>query len=69
MQKLRKKYAKYRFIFAGALLLAGIVATPFLRALAYAERGYAAIGGEYAVLLLSIVLALLIVDFFKGDVG
>lgn len=55
-----------RYTIGGFIIAVGFYITPYLIRLAYAERGYKAVGGEYAPLILSIVIAVVIIRIF-GD--
>lgn len=48
---------KARYLIALFIVFVSIVTTPFFIELAYQERGYQAIGGEYMIIPFGIVLA------------
>jgi hypothetical protein len=62
---MRARLSKYRNYIAAAVILFGIVLHLILRYVGYLERGYEAIGGEFMVLLVSPVVALIILDALK----
>jgi len=53
-----------KYVLASLVFAIGIAITPWMKRLAYAERGYQAIGGEYAPLVLSIIIAIGILHTF-----
>ena len=66
MKKLRESFSKRRYVVATIIILVGIVATPFMVRLAYLERGHRAIGGEYGVFLLAILMVSIMLEVLKA---
>lgn len=56
---------KRGFIQASVVVLFGVIVTPLLMLLAYRERGYWAIGGEFAPLVLCLMIAFIILDHHR----
>jgi len=54
-----------KYILSGIIILAALAITPYLRNLAYLQRGYKAIGGEFAPLLLAVVLSIWMIEEFR----
>ncbi len=54
--------SKARYIIAVLIAVIGIAATPFLAQLAYFERGYRAIGGEFLFMPLCLLIACALFD-------
>ena len=65
MKKLRKVFSKRRYIVAVTILLLGIAITPLMAHLAYLERGYFAIGGEYGVIILAFLAIVVMLQVMK----
>ncbi len=56
---------KYRYIAAALTVAASIAVTPACIEAAYKARGYEAVGGEYLVIPLGIILAFVILEIAK----
>ena len=56
---------KRGFVCAGLIMLLGILITPLMMILAFRERGGWGIGGEFAPLVLCLVVALIVLDHHK----
>ena len=66
MKRLYDNYPQIKYGLAFGVIIATIAVTPYLRHLAYLQRGYHAFGGEFAPLVLSIVIARMIVLYFNN---
>jgi len=56
---------KKGLIYAGLIILLGILITPLMMILAFRERGGWGVGGEFAPLVLCIVIAFIIIDHYR----
>jgi len=56
---------KFRYIAAAVFVVASIIATPFAVRHAYDFRGYMAFGGEWMVINLGAILALVAIEIGK----
>lgn len=62
MNKHYELFLRLKYVFVGLVVALGFAITPWMKQLAYAERGYEAVGGEYAPLVISFIIAVAIIQ-------